>query len=88
MPRVLGQDAGGVAFVVDQDAIGALAADGAHEPLGITVRSRGPRRRCGDRDVLAAEHGVEAGGELGVAVSDRKRNEVIRSSRDPWSLEL
>jgi hypothetical protein len=38
VPGVLGQDSGGVAFVVDQDAVGALAADGAHEPLGITVR--------------------------------------------------
>jgi hypothetical protein len=36
--RVLGQDPGGVAFVVAQDAIGALAADGADESLGITVR--------------------------------------------------
>ena len=34
VPRVLGQDPGGVVFVVDQDAVGALAADGAHEPLG------------------------------------------------------
>ncbi len=28
---VLGQDPSGVVFVVDQDAVGALAADGAHE---------------------------------------------------------
>jgi hypothetical protein len=42
VPGVLGQDSGGVAFVEDQDAVGALAADGTHEPLGITVR-RGVR---------------------------------------------
>jgi hypothetical protein len=46
VPRVLRQDRGGVAFVVDQDAVGALTVDGAHEPLGITVRS-GSSRRCG-----------------------------------------
>lgn len=35
VPHILGQDPGGVVFVVDQDAVGALAADGAHEPLDI-----------------------------------------------------
>jgi hypothetical protein len=39
VPSVLGQDSGGVVFVVDQDTVGALAAEGAHEPLGVTVRS-------------------------------------------------
>ena len=41
VPRILGQDPGGVVFVVDQDTVGALATDGAHEPLGITVRPVG-----------------------------------------------
>jgi hypothetical protein len=72
VPRVLRQDRGGVAFVVDQDAIGALAAHGAHEPLGITVRPGSARRRLDDRDALTTEHGVEAGGELGVSVPDKE----------------
>lgn len=72
VPGVLGQDPGGVAFVVDQDTVGALAADGTHEPLGITVRPGSSRRCLDDRDVLATEHGVEAGGELGVSVPDEK----------------
>ena len=72
VPRLLGQDPGGVVFVADQDAVGALAADGAHEPLGITVRPGSSRRCLGDRDVLAVEYGVEAGGELGVSVSDEE----------------
>jgi hypothetical protein len=72
VPGVLGQDPGGVAFGVDQDTVGALTADGAHEPLGITVRPRSSRRRLDDRDVLAPEHGVEAGGELGVSVPDEE----------------
>lgn len=40
MPCVFGQDSGGVVLVVDQDAVGALGADRAHEPLGVTS-SRG-----------------------------------------------
>jgi hypothetical protein len=72
VPRVLGQDPGGVAFVVDQNAIGALAADGAHEPLGITVRPGSSWWCLDDRDVLATEHGVEAGGDLGVLVPDEE----------------
>jgi hypothetical protein len=33
MARVLRQDPGGVAWVVDQDSVGALGAESAHEPL-------------------------------------------------------
>ena len=39
--RVLRQDLGGVMVVIDQDVVGALGADGADEPLGVTVRSGG-----------------------------------------------
>lgn len=52
MPRVLGQDPGGVVLMVDQDAVGALGPDRAHEPLGVTVRAGSVRRRLDDRDVL------------------------------------
>jgi hypothetical protein len=72
MPRVLGQDPGCVALVVDQDAVGALGTDGADEPLGITVRMWSAWRCLDDRDVLAAEHGVEARGERGVPVPDEE----------------
>lgn len=75
MLGILDQDPGGVVSVVDQDAVGALGTDGTHEPLGKTVRSRDPWRRLDDRDVLAAEHGVEARGELRVPVP------LIRSLR-------
>ncbi len=44
VPGVRGQDPGGVVLVVDQDAVGGLGADGAHEPLGITVRTGSARR--------------------------------------------
>jgi hypothetical protein len=81
VPGVLEQGPGGVVFVGDQDVVGALVVDGAHEPLGVTVRSGSSWRCRDDRDVFAAEHGVEAGGERGVSIADRKRNELIRSPR-------
>ena len=72
VPRVLGQGLGCVVVVVDQDSIGALGADGAHEPFGITIRSWSPRWRLDDRDVLAGEHPVECRRELGVSVTDKE----------------
>ena len=72
MLGILDQDPGGVVSVVDQDAVGALGTDGTHEPLGKTVASRGAWRRLDDRGVLAAEHGVEARGELRVPVPDEE----------------
>jgi hypothetical protein len=72
VPRVLGQGPGCVVVVVDQDSIGALSADGAHEPFGITVRSWCSRRRLDDCDVLAGEHPVECRRELGVSVTDEE----------------
>lgn len=72
MPRVFGQGPGCVVLVVDQDAVGALATDGAHEPFGVTVRPRGPRWRFDDRDVLAVKYCIEAGRKLGVAVSEEE----------------
>ena len=81
VPSVLGQAPGGVAFVVDQDTVGALAADGAHEPLGITVLPGSSRRCLNDRDVRATEHGVEAGVNLASLSRMRKQNELIRSPR-------
>ena len=72
VPRILRQNLGCVAVVVDQDSIGALSADGAHEPFGITIGSWGFRRCLDDRDVLAGEHPVECRRELGVSVTDEE----------------
>jgi len=80
MPRIFGQDPGGVVLMIDQDTVGALGADGADEPLGIAVRSRGLRRCLDDRDVFAAEHSVECASELGIPVADEEAV-VIRSLR-------
>jgi len=72
MPRVFGQGSGCVVLVVDQDTVGALGANGAHEPFGVTVRPRRPRWRFDDRDLLAVKYGIEAGRKLGIAVSEKE----------------
>lgn len=79
VPGILGQGPGGVVFVVEQDVVGALAVDGAYEPLGVTVRSGSSWWCLGDRGVLVAEQGVGAGGERGVSVADEEaeRADVI-----------
>jgi hypothetical protein len=66
-----------VVLVVDQDAVGALGADRAHEPLGVTVRGGSVRRCLDDRDGVAAEDGVEARGERGSRSRMRTRSELI-----------
>jgi hypothetical protein len=75
------EDRAGVVFVVDQDVVGAFAADGADEPFGVTVRPRCPRRDPDHLDACGAEDRVERGGELRVTVRTRNRNELARSSR-------
>jgi hypothetical protein len=59
MPRVVGPDPGGVVLVVDQHVVGALGADHAHGPLGVT----GPAWRA-----LEAGWGVPGAAAGGVAV--------------------
>jgi len=67
---VLVEDRCGVALVVDQDAVGALSSDAAHESLGGAVRSRCAGWSLHGVDAFAGKHGVEGGGEIRVAVSD------------------
>jgi len=44
MADVFAEDRSKVRFVVDQHPVGALGPRGAHPPLGIAIRARGPRR--------------------------------------------
>ena len=67
-----GQDGFEVALVADQQPVQALGSDGADPSLGVGV---GPRRLDGGSDdagVLSGEDLVEAGHELGVAVTDQE----------------
>jgi hypothetical protein len=78
---VVVQDGAGVSLVVDQQPVGALLADATNEPFGVAVRLRCLRRDLDHLDVAGGENGIEGGGELGVPVTDRKRNALIRSLR-------
>jgi hypothetical protein len=72
VPGELVQDRDGVAFVVDQHPVGALRSDTAYEPLGVTVRSRRPRRNLHHVDALGGEHGVERCGVFRVSIADEE----------------
>jgi hypothetical protein len=72
MAAVLSQDRAQVPFAVDEHPVGALASCGAYPSLGITVRSRRPRRDLDWRHALAGEDRVKGAGELGVAVPDQE----------------
>src|SRR5687768_7898067 len=43
VPGVLVEDCGRMAFVVDEDSVGALGPDAANEPFGVAVGSWCPR---------------------------------------------
>lgn len=72
MVLVLVQDGAGVPFVENQQPIGALVADTADEPFGITVRLWCLGRDLDHLDAVGGEDGIEGGGELGVPVTDEE----------------
>jgi hypothetical protein len=77
---VLGEDVCGVAFVVDEDSVGALGPDGADEPFGVAVGSWCPRWNLDCRDAFRGEHGIEGRAVLGVPVADEepeRRDSVV-----------
>jgi hypothetical protein len=61
-----------VASVDDQDPVEALAAYGADPPFGERVGAGRPSRCADDRDAVGAEHLVEPGCELAVAVVEQE----------------
>src|ERR1019366_556751 len=52
--------------VHDQKMVEALRPDRPHEPLGVGIGIRGPKRRAQHLCTSAGEDGVEAGDVLGV----------------------
>jgi hypothetical protein len=68
VPSKLAQDGHGVALVVDQEPVGALDADAAHEPFGVAVHPRRPGRDLDHLHALGGEHRIEGAGELRVPV--------------------
>jgi hypothetical protein len=65
------QDAVEVAAVEDRQPVGAFGADGSNEPFGDGVCLRCPHGRLNDPDAAAAQHLVEAGAVVAVAVTDQ-----------------
>ena len=63
---VLVEDCRGVAFVIDEDSVGALGPDAADEPFGVAVGSWCLRWSLDCRDALGGEHGIEGRAVLGV----------------------
>ena len=61
-----------VASSGDQEVVEAFAAQGADPALGDRVGARCSNRAADDADVGAGEHGVDGGGELGIAVADQE----------------
>jgi hypothetical protein len=69
-----------VPAVHDQDPVDALGAYGADPTFDERIRARRPYR-CADRpDAFGAEHLIERGRELAVAVVDQKRIGTGRST--------
>jgi hypothetical protein len=60
----------------DQHPVKTLAPDGADPPLGVGGGLRRARRTIEDFDAEISEHGVEARGELGVAIADQEPETV------------
>jgi hypothetical protein len=91
--RVGADDVFEVAATKDQHPVETLDTDGAHEPLRTGVRLRCADRRADHLDPFAAEHLVEGGGELAVAIVDQETHpldnvgeaEVARLLKDPGS---
>ena len=72
MVLVLAKHGCGMPLVGDEDAVEELASDAADEAFGDGVGPRCPHWCLDDADVDGGDHGVEGGGELGVAVPDEE----------------
>jgi hypothetical protein len=56
----------------DQQPVQQLAPHGAHPPLRVGVRPRGPDRRAQHLDPLSGKDRVERDGELRIPITDQK----------------
>ena len=70
--RLLGQHRPQMVLAEDQHVIQALAAKGAHEPLGERVRLRRPHRRPDHPRPVTREDIIECRRELAVPVTDEE----------------
>jgi hypothetical protein len=75
--NVFGEYCSEVAFAVDEQVVGALAAQGADPAFADGVGPWCLDRSLDDLDVIGLEDGIEAGGVLGVSVPDQKPDRVL-----------
>jgi hypothetical protein len=61
-----------VAFVVDEDSVGAFGPDAADEPFGVAVGSGCPRWDLDRFDAFGGEHCIEGRAVFGVPVADEE----------------
>jgi hypothetical protein len=69
---VLGQDRPQVPFAEDQDPVGRLCSDGAHEPFRVGIRPRAPGRYLHSLDTGVGQGPVERRGELRGPVANQE----------------
>jgi hypothetical protein len=67
--------------VEDQKPVEQLAAQGGDQSLADRVGPRGLHGTVDDVYAVGCEHGVEGGGELGVAILVKKRSSSSRAPR-------
>jgi len=72
MPDVVAKDCFEMVTAENERPVETLFPDGPYPALRDRVRSRRSHRRLDHLDTFAGEHLVEAGGKLGVAVSDQE----------------
>src|SRR5215472_7692124 len=72
VPRVLGQDLAQVPPADDQQGNQALAAERAHGPFRVGIRTRRPDRRLDNPRAIPGEYLIECIGELAVPVADQE----------------
>ena len=72
VPGVAAEDALEMSCVHDEEMIQALGTDRPHEPFGVGVGVRGPKRCLEDLGTFRSKDLVEAGHVLRVAVADEE----------------
>jgi len=72
VPDVAAQDVRQMTSVEDQEVVEALRPDSSHEPLGVSVGVRCPKRRAQHLSTVAGKDGVEARDVFGVPVAEKE----------------
>ena len=86
MLTVLAEHCGGVTFAVDQNPVGALCPDAAHESLGVAIGSRGAWWGLHGVDAFAGKTASKDAVNVVSRSGMRNRHSVVRWSRSATRL--